>query len=100
MYPAPPVTTTRAMLASDGEIREAQCLHLLPLVDVAAVEADRRAHRFLEPRTGRLSHQSLEPRNVRLAELLPLGDDHQRVGVLQRVVVLAGIGDLVAEDAL
>ena len=51
--------------------------HLLRVVDVAAVEDDR------------LPHQLLHAREVGLAELVPLGDDRQRVGALQRVVARA-----------
>ena len=35
-------------------------------------------------------------REVRLAELVPLGDDEQRVGALQRVVGVLGVVDLAA----
>src|SRR5689334_13438351 len=73
MNPAPPETTARglprpALLAANASVREAQAAHGGGDVDVAPVDYDRRAHR------------SLDPREVELAELVPLGHDHQRVG--------------------
>ena len=44
-------------------------------------------------------HQLPHLREVRLAELVPLGDDGQRVGAGQRVVALVAERDAVAEDA-
>ena len=62
-----------------GIVGEAELAHLVRLVDVAAVED----HRLL--------HQRLHALEVRPAELVPLGDEQQRVGALERVVVAAVI---------
>src|SRR5260370_28210221 len=72
MNPAPPETTARslpppALLAANAAVREAQAAHSRRDVDVAPVDHDRRAHR------------GLEAREVELAELVPLGPDHQGV---------------------
>src|ERR1700730_12230308 len=87
MYPAPPVTRTLPLLASNGEIREAERTHVLGRVEVAAVEYDRR------PEKG--AHLV----EVGLPELVPLRHDRQRVGTDQRVVALLAERDVIFEDA-
>src|SRR5207247_9792295 len=87
MYPAPPVTRT-LRLAANGKIREAERPHLLGRVDVPAVEDDRRAH------------QAAHLLEVRLAELVPLGDDRQRVSPRKRIVASLGERDSALEAPL
>src|SRR5437879_7998978 len=82
MKPAPPVMRMRAMAsarpdrgAADRKVGEAVLAHDLGFVQVPAVEDDR------------LAEELLHAREVGAAELVPLGDDEQRVGVLERLVV-------------
>src|SRR5262245_22148158 len=88
MYPAPPVTRTPRPSAANGEVREALRLHLLGRIDVASVENDWR------------SHQRPHLAEVGLAELVPLGDDRQRVGAVERVVALVAQSDAAVEQPL
>src|SRR6266567_5234065 len=89
MNPAPPETTARglpppALLAANAAVREAQAAHRGRDVDVAPVDHDRGAHR------------GLEPRQVELAELVPLGHHHERVGAgreLVRVLRILELGE-------
>ena len=64
-----------ALAAADAVVGEAGGAHLGRAPDVAAVEQ----HRLL--------HQRLQALERRAAELVPLGDQHQRVGALGAVVV-------------
>ena len=72
--------------SSDGVVGEPLSLHLLRAVDVPPVEDHRRLHQ--------LAH-ALE---VGLAELVPLGGNHERVGPLQGAIALIGQSDFLAED--
>src|SRR5947209_11129730 len=97
MKPAAPVTSTRIValrsfprrggsgrqdgLAADRVVLESETAHPFGLPEVAAVEDDRPPHRFA---------QSLE---VEELELVPLGDERQRVGATGRLV-----GRLAVED--
>ena len=80
--PAPPVIehSHRPVSAADRAIREAELLHLARIVEIAAVEDDRTRQR------------ALDAREVRVPELVPLGDDDERVGALERVVVRRRVG--------
>src|SRR6476646_6609798 len=71
MYPAPPVTRTVAPLPANGEIRESERAHLL-------------------------SHL-LE---IGLPELVPLGDNRERIRARERVVALLAELDAAVEDPL
>src|SRR5678815_4404995 len=94
MKPAPPVIRILTGLPLSGahgatphrEVREAERLHLRGLVDVSAVED----HRLLE--------ESLHALEIGPPELVPLRDQHERVGSLERVVVDLVIADAVAEQ--
>src|SRR5438270_2848515 len=72
MKPAPPETTARGfalpLAAADTSVDEAELAHRGRHVDVAAVDQHRPTHR------------RLDPREVKLPELVPLGDEHERVG--------------------
>src|SRR5689334_4132315 len=68
MNPAPPEMTARGLVAANAAVDEAQALDDGRVVDVAAVDDDRGAH------------QSLDAGQVELPELVPLGDQHERVG--------------------
>src|SRR5215467_2313417 len=82
MKPAPPVTRTRTGassgrqngLASDGVVLEAEPAHALRLVEVATVEDDGTAQ------------EAAEPLQVEVLELVPLRDEHGRLGSLGRLV--------------
>ena len=73
--------------APDAVVVEAPARHVVGLIDVAQVDQDR-------PR-----HHGLQAVEIERAELLPLGDDHQRVGAFRARVWPVAIGD-VAEDGL
>src|SRR5437899_5026211 len=92
MKPAPPVMRMRGMAsawpdrgAADREVGEAVLAHDLGLVQVPPVEDDR------------LAQELLHAREVGAAKLVPLGDDEQRIRVLERLVVHPVIGDAVGE---
>ncbi len=74
---------------ADAQVGEAGLAGQRRIEDVAAVED----HRALE--------LGLDGVEVRAAELLPLGDDHQRVGAVEGLHRPLGVGEarLVAEDA-
>ena len=59
-------------------------LHLLLVVDVATIE-----YNFT-------SHRALQNRKARNAELLPLGNEHQRIAIHCCIVHIATEGDLIA----
>src|SRR6266550_3223077 len=69
MKPAPPETTARgrALLAANAAIGEAKAAHRFRVVDVSSVHDDRAAHELLDAC------------HVELAELIPLGDQDDRV---------------------
>src|ERR1700704_4232316 len=86
MYPAPPVTSTEARSAANGEIGEAQRAHVLGRIDIAAVEDNRR------------SHQLAHLREVWLTEFVPFRHDCQGVGARQRLVALLAEGHAASEQ--
>src|ERR1700680_2456940 len=82
MKPAPPETTARALLAADASIGEAQAAHDRRVVDVSPVDHYRFAHRGLH--TG----------EVQEAELVPPGDQHQRIGSVGDRIRVRAVFDL------
>src|SRR5947207_727046 len=70
---------------ADAVVVEAELLHLRRLVQVAAVEDDL------------AFHERLHAVEVGLAEGLPLGEDRERVGPVERVVLVLAVGDPVSE---
>src|SRR5712692_3073136 len=79
MKPAPPEMTALCLLlvAADTPISETEIAHHLRVVDVAAVDDHRPAHRGFDA-------AEVEP-----AELVPLRDHNQRVGARSEVVRIA-----------
>ena len=71
---------------ADPVVGEAQRGHPRGVVDVAAVEDDR------------LAHQAAHDLEVGVAELVPLGDDGQGVGLLEGAVGAVAVGQPVAVD--
>src|SRR5258706_16434924 len=86
MKPAPPVMRILAISPADGIIAEAELSQIVGVVDVPAVED----HGLFE--------QPPDGVEVGAAELVPLRDDDERVGALERVVVAPVVADAVAED--
>src|SRR5258706_3547959 len=86
MKPAPPVMRILAISPADGIIAEAELSQVVGVVDVPAVED----HGLFE--------QPPDGVEVGAAELVPLRDDDERVGALERVVVAPVVADAVAED--
>src|SRR5882724_7932154 len=81
--PAPPEMTARGLLAANAAVGEAQVSHGDRVVDVPAVHDDR------------VAHEVFDARHVELAELVPLGDQHDRVGAgrdLVRVFQILDVG--------
>src|SRR5207253_3043534 len=74
MKPAPPETTARGLFAANAAIGEAEAAHRFRVVDVSSIDDDRAAHELLDA-----SH-------VELAELIPLGDQHDRVRTRRNLV--------------
>src|SRR2546423_2347146 len=77
MNPAPPETTARGLFAANAAISETETPQQGGVVDVAPVDDDRSAHQ--------LFHSC----HVQLPELVPLGDEHERIrtgGHLVRVL--------------
>ena len=68
---APPHAATQRLAAADGVVGEAEAGHHGRVVEIAAVEDQRRLQHLA---------QALE---VGAAELLPLGDDGERIGTLR-----------------
>src|SRR5436305_6388210 len=64
--------------APDPIIDQARGLGLTPVIDVAQVEE------HIAPKRGR------DPVEVQRSKLVPLGDDHQRVGTLGRDISVVG----------
>src|SRR5262245_1582918 len=81
-------TTASALLpvATNGVIAEAKASQRLRVVEVATIEDDR------------LAQQATHHLEVGVAELLPLGDDCQSVGPLQRSVGPITVDEAVAVD--
>src|SRR5882724_9917721 len=82
MKPAPPVIITLAMRrtlpdgqASDRVVDESERGHVRRLVEVPAVEDDRTLQELLHAR------------EVGPAKLVPLREDEQRIGTVERVVI-------------
>src|SRR6266550_9582975 len=67
MKPAPPETTARGLFAANAAIGEAEAAHRFRVVDVSSIDDDRAAHELLDS-----SH-------VELAELIPFGDQNDRI---------------------
>src|ERR1051326_2558721 len=88
MKPAPPVIRTLAIASSYGKIGEAHFSQIVGVVDVSPVENDG------------LLQKLLNRVKVRPAELVPFGDDEERVGAFEGIVVAPKITDAVAEDFL
>src|SRR5258705_12218228 len=88
MKPAPPVTSTRTRtpsgrdhgLAPDRVVLEAEPAHAFGLPDIAAVEDDPPAE------------NAPQPLEVDELELVPLGDEQHRVGILGRLVGGGAVG--------
>src|SRR5438046_5136787 len=83
MNPAPPEMTARGLLAANAAVGEAQVSHGDRVVDVPAVHDDR------------MAHELLDARHVELAELIPLRDQHDRVGAgrdLVRILQVLDVG--------
>src|SRR5215470_14234920 len=76
-----------AVRTPDAGIEKAVLVHVLGAIDVAQVD-----HHWTR-------HQLLEAVEVERAELLPFGDDHQRIGALGAIVCAIAIGHAV-EHAL
>src|SRR5918992_2163324 len=73
--PSPPASTSACTpLPADPLVREACPLELLAVEEVAAVDDERHAHPVLHV-----------VRPVELAELGPLGNEHDRVGPVERL---------------
>src|SRR5580704_1097898 len=84
--PAAPVIRTRmGSDASDRVVREAERAHLLRVVEVATVDQDRALQRLFDPP------------EIRVAVLVPVGDDDERVGAMRRVIVRIGVRDAIAQ---
>src|SRR6266571_8828515 len=67
MKPAPPETTALGLFAANAAIGEAQYAHRFRVVDVSPIHDDRAAHELFDAR------------HVELAELVPFGDQDDRV---------------------
>src|SRR5947207_8750771 len=83
MNPAPPEMTARGLLPANAAVGEAQVSHGDRVVDVSAVHDDR------------MAHELLDARHVELAELIPLRDQHDRVGAgrdLVRILQVLDVG--------
>src|SRR5438477_10664195 len=74
MKPAPPETTARGLFAANAAIGEPETSHQGGVVDVAPVDDDGSAH------------QLLHTRHVELPELVPLGDEHDRIRARRHLV--------------
>src|SRR3990167_8766184 len=84
--PAPPVIATLAILSSDRIVGEAQSLQFLRVVNVAAVE------------NNRAFQQLFDGLKVRAAKLIPFGNDQERIGSFEGVVIPAMIAHPVGKN--
>src|SRR5512138_752892 len=94
MKPAPPVTSIRMPLplsaatvavAPERDIAETSSLHPVRLVQVAAIHHNRALQ------------GALDPLEIRVAILVPVGDDDQCVAVGQNLILISTVSDLVAK---
>src|SRR6266545_4686158 len=96
MKPAPPVTSTRTAPSSDGQdglspdrvVLEAEAPHALRLVEVPPVENERAAH------------QAPQPLQIEKPELVPLGDQGDRVRPLGGIIGRLAEGDAGGQEPL
>src|SRR5206468_12744043 len=86
MHPAPPEMTARGLLAANAAVDEVQVSHGDRVVDVPAVHHDR------------VAHQLLDARHVELAELVPLRDQHDRVGAGRDLIRILQVLDVGQQD--
>src|SRR5512145_428422 len=84
--PAPPVTRYLAIAASYGVVGKTQFAHIVRVVNVSAVEYHR------------LGQQVFHSFEVGAAKFVPLGQDEQRRGAMQRIIVPVSILDPVSEN--
>src|SRR5438067_3587593 len=82
MNPAPPETTARGLFAANAAIRETETPQQGGVVDVAPVDDDGPAH------------QLLHTCHVELPELVPFGDEHERIRTSGHLVRVLPIFDL------
>ena len=83
--PTPAPSRKRHARPADREVGKAELAHRVRLLEIPAVENDR------------LLEKTLHAVEVRPAKLVPLGHDQQRIGAVDRLVVLAMVADPVAE---
>src|SRR5208283_4702237 len=74
-----------SLLPPHSEVLETPCFYVLRGVDVSQVEEERRLQKVLHPV------------QVQVAELIPLGHDHERVRALERVIFILGKKKLPAD---
>src|ERR1044072_3994295 len=86
MKPAPPVTRYLAMVSSYRVVGETELAQIDRIVNIASVED----HRLFE--------QSFDARKIRPAKFIPRGQNQQRRGAVQRVIISMRVLDAVAED--